>query len=98
MYNRIQKYISGTLIFVLLFLETFQVSWFDTVGAEVDASYDVVSIIVDRNTYGTLGEAIRQYASDIQTYLPDTRTSLHIVNTSIDPARIAAINERLFYE
>ena len=98
MYSGIQNYISGTLIFVLLFLETFQVSWFDRVGAEANDSYDVVSIIVDRNTYRTLGDMIRQYASDIQTYLPDTRTSIHIVDPSIDPARIAAMNERLYYE
>lgn len=96
--SRFQSFLSGLLIVTLLVSQTFQVSWFDQVQADQSDYYDVVSIFVDRNTYDILKPEISQYASDIQAYLPQTRTNIQIIDTDTTPVNIATINEKLYYE
>lgn len=98
LYSRLQQVTSGVLIFVIMFLQTVQMSWFDVARADQSDYYDIVSIFVDESTYRQLRPDILQYASDIQAYLPDTRTSIHVVSPSTPPPSIVAINEKLFYE
>ena len=59
--------------------------------------HDLVSIIVDADTYGSLKSEIKQYSTDIQSYLGSTRVSLFVVPKNTPPEAIAAENEKLYY-
>jgi len=93
-----KKYISVLLIFMLLLSQTIRIDFFGSVSASAESYRDIVSIVVDRETYSALRPKIHQYAEDIQGYLGSTRTNIIVVESSIDPAQIAAKNESLFYE
>ena len=93
-----KKYISALLIFFLLITQTIRIDFFGTVNANAESYRDIVSIVVDRNTYGSLRNKINQYAEDIQGYLGGTRTQIIVVDADVTPAQIATKNEELFYE
>ncbi len=94
----LQKYLSIILIFFLFVSQTIQVSFFDSTEAATDDYRDIVSIIVDKETYGSLASEIKRYSSDIQSYLGATRVSLFVVPSTVEPRSIAAKNESLYYE
>ena len=60
-----QQYISAFLIFALIVSQTIQVSFFDQADAAIADYRDIVSIVVDEDTYGELRTSIRRYAEDI---------------------------------
>jgi hypothetical protein len=93
-----RQYISTALIFTLLVSQTIRVDFFGEAQASQDKYRDIVSIVVDRDTYDAIDAEIKQYAEDIQTYLGSTRTSILVVDPDTAPAQIAAQNERLYYE
>jgi hypothetical protein len=93
-----RQYISTALIFTLLVSQTIRVDFFGEAQASQDKYRDIVSIVVDRDTYDALDTEIKRYAEDIQTYLGSTRTSILVVDPDTAPAQIAAQNERLYYE
>lgn len=70
-----QRFASTILIFLLFLTQTIHVDFFDSAVAESDEYRDIVSIIVDDETYSALGGAfgfsnkVSQYAEDIQKYL-----------------------------
>jgi hypothetical protein len=64
-----KKYIAGFLIAMILVSQTIHVSFFDSVLAGPENYRDVVSIIVDKQTYTVQRNRILQYASDIAGYL-----------------------------
>lgn len=74
------KYISGFLIFLLLFSQTIRVDFFDQADASADQYRDIVSIFVDAKTYSSMRSKVREYANDIQGYLGSTRVSLFVVD------------------
>lgn len=92
-----QKYTSAILIFLLFLTQTIQVSFFDRTDAATEDYHDLVSIIVDADTYGSLKSEIKQYSTDIQSYLGSTRVSLFVVPKNTPPEAIAAQNEKLYY-
>ncbi len=49
-----QKYTSAILIFLLFLTQTVQVSFFDHTEAATEDYHDVVSIVVDTDTYSEL--------------------------------------------
>jgi len=60
-----QKYISIFLIFCLLVSQTIRVDFFDIARASPENYHDIVSVIVDKKTYGSLTSEIKRYATDI---------------------------------
>ncbi len=93
-----QKYLSIILIFLLFVSQTIQVSFFESTEAATDDYRDIVSIVVDEETYDALASEIKRYSADIQSYLGATRVSLFVVPKAIEPRAIAAKNESLYYE
>ncbi len=93
-----RQYIATALIFTLLVSQTIRVDFFSEAEASQDAYRDIVSIVVDRDTYDVLDTEVKRYAEDIQTYLGSTRTAILVVDPDTAPAQIAAQNERLYYE
>jgi hypothetical protein len=60
------QYTSAILIFLLFVSQTIQVSFFDKAKADANDYRDIVSIIVDRDTYAAERSKITRYAEDIQ--------------------------------
>jgi hypothetical protein len=92
------RYLSASLIFILFLSQTVQVSFFDRADANADDYRDIVSVIVDEDTYNQLRPKIRRYAEDIQWYLKATRVNILVTPADIRPEVIAAHNEKLYYE
>ena len=67
-----QRFTSTILIFLLFLSQTIHIELFDRADADAFAYRDIVSVIVDRDTYSALGGTfgiggqIEQYAKDIQ--------------------------------
>ena len=92
------QYISVILVFVLFLSQTIHISFFDRTEAATTDYRDVVSLIVDEDTYNALRPKIRQYANDIQGYLKSTRVSIFVSPSNARPEILAAHNEKLYYE
>ncbi len=97
-YHFFQRFTSAILIFLLFLSQTIHIDFFDPVGASDSANYDIVSLFVDTDTYDDLRSEIKRYATDIQGYLPHTRTHIIVTDEETTPANIAAENEKLYYE
>lgn len=93
-----QKTIAALLVMMILVSQTIHVDFFDRADATPENYRDIVSIIVDRDTYAIERNRIRRYASDIAGYLGGVRTSIIVTDPSTRPATIAAKNEKLYYE
>jgi hypothetical protein len=99
-----QRFTSASLIFLLFLSQTIHVDFFDRALADDIRERDIVSLIVDQDTYSALGGTlgiggkIQKYAEDIQSYLKDTRVDIIVVPMDARPETIAAHNEKLYYE
>jgi hypothetical protein len=60
--------------------------------------YNLVDIIVDKNTYNKLESEIKRYASDIQSYLNNTKVVILPLKENSSSFDIASLNESLFFE
>lgn len=83
---------------MILVSQTIHVDFFDRAEAGAENYRDIVSIIVDRETYGAERNRILQYANDIAGYLGGVRTSILVVEKDTPVATIAEKNEKLYYE
>jgi hypothetical protein len=98
-YNKFQKFISGLLIFSLLFSITFRFPFFELgVSAANRDIFDLVSIIVDEDTYGKISSELLRYGKDISSVLENTKTVILPVPKDANAFQIASMNEALFYE
>jgi hypothetical protein len=98
-YNKFQKFISGLLIFSLLFGITFRIPFFEFgVSAANRDIFDLVSIIVDEDTYSKVNDELQRYGRDISSVLENTKTVILPVPKDISAFQIASMNETLFYE
>ena len=93
-----KSHLSVFLIFCILVSQTIQVSFFDPIEAAPEDYRDIVSIIVDEETYDQYGSKVKRYSEDIQSYLGDTRVTLLVVPEDAPVQSIAAANEKLYYE
>lgn len=93
-----KKYIAGFLVSVIVISQTIHVDFFDAVSAGPENYRDIVSIVVDKETYGIERNKILQYANDISGYLGGVRTSILVVEKNTPVATIAQKNEKLYYE
>ena len=64
-----RKTIAATLVMMILVSQTIHVDFFDSVEAGPENYRDIVSIIVDRDTYAAERNRIKKYADDIAGYL-----------------------------
>ncbi|MDR2411942.1 MAG: hypothetical protein LBD88_05285 [Candidatus Peribacteria bacterium] len=98
-YNKFQKFISGLLIFSLLFGITFRFPFFEFgVSANNRDIFDLVSIIVDEDTYSKVNDELQRYGKDISSVLENTKTVILPVPKNVTAFQIASMNEALFYE
>ncbi|MCK9272556.1 hypothetical protein M0P65_03345 [Candidatus Gracilibacteria bacterium] len=101
-YSKVQRLISYFLIFSLLFLNTIHLDIFDSTRASANSNFGIVSIIVDEDTYSSLGNLISnkidRYAADIQGKLKDYKVIIIKVKRDESPYKIAKLNEKLYYE
>jgi hypothetical protein len=93
-----QKTIAALLVMMILISQTIHVDFFDRADAGPENYRDIVSIIVDRETYAIERNRIMRYAADIAGYLGGVRTSIMITDSTTRPATIASKNEKLYYE
>ncbi len=75
-------------------------NFFDSVLAGTDSYRDIISIVVDEDTYGIFNQKsnIDRYAKDIAEYLWGVRTVIMVVDPGTSVATIAEKNEQLYYE
>jgi hypothetical protein len=100
LWDRIKKWLSSLLIFVLLATQIVDLpTLIPGATAAGSQSPNLVSIIVSESTNsGGLKSRIKRYASDIQANLSNTRVVIVEVSDSAAPHTIAALNEKLYYE
>ncbi len=98
-YSKFQKFISSFLIFSLLFSITFNVPYFDfKIFAWSQEFYNLVSIIVDEDTYKEIKSEIETYSKNIQWVLENTKVVILPTPKNIDAFNIASLNEGLYNE
>ena len=97
-YSKIQKSISSLILFSLLFGLTFRVPFFDyKTYAWNSEFYDLVSIIVDQDSYDEVKTEVQRYASDIQGVLENTKVVIVPTPTNTPAFKIASLNEWLYF-
>ncbi|MDD2745687.1 MAG: VCBS repeat-containing protein, partial [Candidatus Gracilibacteria bacterium] len=98
--EKLKKWLSSFLIFVIFALQTFQIPFSVTeLYASTSEAPNLVSIIVSEATNsGEVKTKIKRYADDIQAAMNNTRVVIVEVADNIAPHSIAALNEKLFYE
>lgn len=97
-YSRFQRSISYLLIFSIFFINSFQIPLFEKTWAEEIKNIQLISVIVYDNVYSSIQSRINRYAEDVQAKLNNTKVLIYKVPADITPQKIAALNERLFYE
>jgi predicted transcriptional regulator len=70
----------------------------DKLSADSATNYQIVSIIVHEDVYSSVQSRVKRYAEDIQAKLNNTKAIIYTVPRDITPQKIAALNEKLFYE
>jgi uncharacterized repeat protein (TIGR01451 family) len=100
--QKIQQSISFLLIFFLLFSFTFRIptelffAWKAYAGDK--EFYNLVSIIVDEESYDGVKSKLVRYSRDIQATLENTRVVILPTPSDASVLDIASINESLFFE
>ena len=98
-YSKIQKSLSSFIIFLLLFSITFRVPFFgDKTYAWSVTFYNLVSIIVDTDTYSDIRSELDRYAKDIQSVLENTKVVIIPTPKETPAFNIASLNEWLYFE
>lgn len=97
-YSSFQQSISYLLIFAILFINSFEIPFFEKTKAEWIKNIELISVIVHENVYNSLQSRINRYAEDVQAKLNNTKVLIYKVPADITPQKIAALNEKLFYE
>ncbi len=97
-YSKFQKFTSSFLIFSLLLSISFRVPInFDTFAWSSDF-YNLVSIIVDQDTYDETKDELNRYSKDIQWVLENTKVIILPTPVNTPAFNIASLNESLYTE
>ncbi|MFK7779531.1 MAG: hypothetical protein QM490_00025, partial [Candidatus Gracilibacteria bacterium] len=98
-HTKIQKFISSLILFSLLFGITFRIPFinYSTYAGSSDF-YNLVSIIVDEESYDEIDTELKRYALDIQGVLENTKVVILPTPKNTDAFNIASLNESLYYE
>ncbi|MDD3145600.1 MAG: hypothetical protein PHV23_05865, partial [Candidatus Gracilibacteria bacterium] len=98
-YSKFQKFLSSFLIFSLLSGITFKIPFFDFLASASGSEYyDLVSIIVDEDTYSDISSELKRYSKDISNVLENTKVVILPVPKTATSYDIASMNEALYYE
>lgn len=98
-YTKIQKFISSFIIFSLLFSITFRIPLFNYSAFAWDEDfYNLVSIIIDEETYDEIESEVKRYSKDISWVLENTKVVILPVPTDVKPFDISSMNESLYYD
>ena len=98
-YTKFQKFLSSFLIFSLLSGITLRVPFFDFLASAAWSEYyDLVSIIVDEETYSDIDSELKRYSKDISNSLENTKVVILPVPKDATSYDIASMNESLFFE
>lgn len=94
-----KKFLASFVMFLLLFNITFRVPSLDfSAFAGNSDFYNLVSVIVDEDTYGKINGELNRYAKDIQGVLENTRVVILPVPKSTTAFQIASLNESLYFD
>lgn len=66
--------------------------------ADNEEFHNIVSLIIDEDTYGSLQGKIIRYARDVQNVLENTRVVITPAPSDASPLDIASLNESLYFE
>ncbi|MDD2907859.1 MAG: VCBS repeat-containing protein [Candidatus Gracilibacteria bacterium] len=98
-YTKFQKFLSSFLIFSMLSGITFRLPFFDFLASASGSEYyDLVSIIVDEDTYSDITSELKRYSKDITNVLENTKVVILPVPKTATSYDIASMNEALYYE
>ncbi|NCO31348.1 hypothetical protein GW891_00500 [bacterium] len=98
-YSKFQKFLSSFLIFSLLSGITFKIPFFDFLASASGSEYyDLVSIVVDEDTYSDVSSELKRYSKDISNVLENTKVVILPVPKTATSYDIASMNEALYYE
>ncbi len=98
-YSRFQRFLSGLLIFTLLFSTTFRVPIFDfETFAWNEEFYNIVSVLVDEDIYPSIKTEIDRYGKDIQWVLENTKVVILPTPKNTPAFNIASLNESLYFD
>jgi len=101
-YTKIQKILSGLVLFSLLFSISFRIPFFSFLKGDVFAQkstfYNLVSVLVQEDIYNSVQSNVRRYASDIQGVLENTRVVILPIPKWASAFKIASMNEALYYD
>ena len=98
-WNKFRKGTSMSLIFAILFAQTVQIPLLEKASASRAEYPNLVSIIIPSSlNSGDLEDAVIEYAKDIQSSLAGSRAIILELPDDVTPEKIAAMNEKLYYE
>ncbi len=98
-YTKIQKFLSSFLIFMMLWSITFRIPFLQfSLYADSSEFYDLVSIIVDDETYSQAKSEIDRYSRDISWVLDNTRVVIMPIPEDATPYEISSMNESLYFD
>lgn len=100
--QKLQKITSFFLIFALLFSITLRVpfEYFFYISGYADEKefYNIVSVIVDEESYDEIKSELIRYSRDVQGVLENTRVVILPTPSDAIVLDIASLNESLFFE
>ncbi len=98
-YTNFQKFLSSFLIFLMLTSITLRIPIFNILlYADATQYYDIVSIIVDEDTYSSISSELNRYSRDISGILDNTRVVIMPVPEDVTDFEIASMNESLYFD
>ncbi|MDQ1344302.1 MAG: hypothetical protein QG650_1022 [Patescibacteria group bacterium] len=97
--ERVKRFLSGFLIFAILFGQTFHIALFQTTEAAESDYPNLVAILVNEGTFsGDVEDKLKRYGEDVQANLPGSRASIVSIPDDATPEKIAALLEKLYYD
>lgn len=98
-YSKLQKFLSGLIIFSLLFGISFKIPIMDFSAYAWNSDYyDLVSIVVEEEIYDSIKSEVKRYAEDIQWVLENTKVVILPTPKNASPFKVASLLELLYNE
>ena len=99
LYSKLQKFLSSLLLFSMLGGLIFRVPFFEfKTFAWSSDFYNIVSIIIDEDTYNEVESEVKRYSEDIQWVLENTKVIILPTPKNSSAFDIASLNESLYLE